>query len=65
MPGADRIEALRKREAEIRAKIAVEESKRRKRDEKDRERVRLLVGGALLVDAEKNPEARAVVLAVL
>jgi hypothetical protein len=65
MPVNDKIEALRKREAEIRAKIAAEESKRRKRDEKELNRIKLLVGGAFLADVEKNPDTRAGVVAVL
>ncbi len=65
MPGNDKIEALRKREAEIRAKIAEEETKRRKREEKDQTRVKQLIGGAVLADAEKNPDAKAGILAVV
>ena len=65
MPETDKIEALRKREAEIRAKIAEEETKRRKREEKDQSRIKLLVGGAFLADVEKNPDTRAGVVAVL
>ena len=65
MAGNDKIEALRKREADIRAKIAAEETKRRKREEKDLNRVKLLVGGAFLADIEKTPDTRAGVVAVL
>jgi len=65
MAGNDKIEALRKREAEIRAKIAAEETKRRKREEKEQSRVKLLVGGAFLADIEKTPDTRAGVVAVL
>lgn len=65
MAGNDKIEALRKREAEIRAKIAAEETKRRKREEKEESRVKLLVGGAFLADVEKNPDTRAGVVAVI
>jgi hypothetical protein len=65
MAGNDKIEALRKREAEIRAKIAAEETKRRKRDEKELNRIKLLVGGAFLADVEKNPDTRAGVVTVL
>jgi len=65
MPGTDKIEALRKREAEIRAKIAEEETKRRKREEKDQTRIKLLIGGAFLADVEKTPDTRAGLLAVV
>lgn len=65
MPGTDKIEALRKREAEIRAKIAEEETKRRKREEKDLTRIKLLIGGAFLADVEKTPDTRAGVLVVV
>jgi len=65
MPGTDKIEALRKREAEIRAKIAEEETKRRKREEKDQTRIKLLIGGAFLADVEKTPDTRAGVLSVV
>ena len=65
MAGNDKIEALRKREADIRAKIAAEETKRRKREEKELSRVKLLVGGAFLADIEKNSDTRAGVVAVL
>ena len=65
MPGTDKIEALRKREAEIRAKIAEEETKRRKREEKDQTRIKLLIGGAFLADVEKTPDTRAGLLSVV
>ena len=64
MPG-DRIDALRKREAEIRAKIADEEKKRRVRSEKDLNKVKLLMGTAFLSDIEAHPETRAGVVAVM
>jgi hypothetical protein len=65
MPTQNKLEALRKREAEIRAKIAEEETKRRKREEKDETRLKLLVGSAVLADVEKTPETKAAVVAVI
>jgi hypothetical protein len=65
MPTQDKLEALRKRQEEIRAKIAEEETKRRKREEKDETRLKLLVGSAVVADAEKAPETKAALLAVV
>jgi len=61
----DKLEALRKRQEEIRAKIAEEETKRRKREEKEETRLKLLVGSAVLADIEKSPETKAALLAVV
>jgi hypothetical protein len=53
--GTGRIELLRKREAEIRAAIAAETVKRKKRDWKEYERLKSIVGGALLANAAEDP----------
>jgi hypothetical protein len=60
-----KIEALKKRQAEILARIeqvqAMENAKRRKEDT----RLKILIGAALLADTTLHPETRAGVLAVL
>jgi hypothetical protein len=53
--GNGRIELLRKREAEIRAAIAAETVKRKKREFKEFERLKNIVGGALLANAAEDP----------
>ena len=50
-----RIELLRKREAEIRAAIAAETVKRKKREFRDLERLKSIIGGALLATAAEDP----------
>ena len=50
-----RIELLRKRETEIRAAIAVETVKRKKREFKEFERLKNIIGGALLSNAAEDP----------
>ena len=54
--GNARIELLKKREAEIRAKIAAEQIKKRRRIEKENARLFALVGEALCQNAADNPE---------
>jgi len=49
-----RIELLRKREAEIRAAIAAETVKRKKREFKEFDRLKNIVGGALLAMAAED-----------
>ena len=61
----NKLETLRKRQEEIRAKIAEEETKRRKREEKEETRLKLLVGSAVLADIEKTPETKAALLPVV
>jgi hypothetical protein len=51
-----RIEILKKREAEIRAKIAAEQVKKRRRLEKENARLFALVGEALCQNAAENPD---------
>lgn len=50
----ERIELLRKREAEIRAAIAAETVKRKKREFREFERLKSIVGGALLASAAED-----------
>jgi len=50
-----RIELLRKREAEIRAAIAAETVKRKRREFKELERLKNVIGGALLATAAEDP----------
>lgn len=54
--GNERIEALRKREADIRAKIAVERVKQQRKSLKEYERLKSIVGGALLANASQHPD---------
>ncbi len=55
----DRIEALRKREAAIKAAIAAEQIRRQKRRDKDHARLVTIFGACLLSDLETHPELRA------
>jgi hypothetical protein len=50
-----RIEALRERERQIRAAIVAETLKRKRRDFKDLERLKTIIGGALLTSAAEDP----------
>lgn len=52
--GKGRIDALRERERQIREAIAKETVKRKKREFKERERLKTIIGGALLVAAETD-----------
>ena len=54
--GNERIEALRKREADIKAKIAVERVRQQRRLSKEFDRVKSIVGGALLANASQHPD---------
>ena len=60
-----KLEALRKREAEIRAQIAEVEAKDKAKSRKEETRVKVMVGAGIIADTVKNPETRAGVLAVL
>jgi hypothetical protein len=64
-PLGRRLDALRKREAEIRAKIASENEKLRRKSARDRARLESLLGAALLDAAEKSPDFRLVLTQVL
>ena len=60
-----KLEALRKREAEIKAQIAEVEAKEKGRKRKEENRVKILVGAGIIADTEKHPETRAGVVSVL
>ena len=61
----ERLEALRKRANEIKAKIAAVEAMDKGRQRKDENRVKILVGAGVIADTEKHPETRAGVVSVL
>jgi len=52
----DRLEALRTREATIKAAIAQEKVRQQKRDEKDEARLHSIVGEALVRNAKQHPD---------
>ena len=52
----ERIDALKKREAEIRAKIAAERVRQQRRAEKEYERLKSVIGGVLLESAARHPD---------
>jgi len=60
-----KLAALRKREAEIKARIAEAEATEKAKTRKEETRVKVLIGAAYVADTEKNPETRAGVVAVL
>jgi hypothetical protein len=60
-----KLEALRKREAEIKAKIEKFEAKEKGKKRKEENRVKILVGAGMIADTVKNPETRAGVVSVL
>lgn len=60
-----RIDALKKREAEIRARIAEERVRQQRRAEKEYERLKNIIGGALLANAEKNADFELMLRGVL
>lgn len=53
--GNGRIEALREKEKQIRAAIAAETVKRKRREFKEFERLKNIIGGALLASAAEDP----------
>ncbi len=63
--GNGRIELLKKREAEIRARIAEERVRQQRREEKEYERLKNIVGGALLANAAKNADFELMLKGVL
>lgn len=65
MATTGKLEALRKREANIKAQIAQLEASRKSRLRKEDTRLKVLVGAAILADVELHPETRAGVEAVL
>jgi hypothetical protein len=54
--GNGRLDVLKKREADIRAKIAQERVRQQKREEKQQERLRFILGSAALAHASRHPE---------
>ncbi len=60
-----KLETLRKREAEIRKRIAQEEQKGKAQERKDDTHEKVLIGAAFLADMKIHPETRAAVEAVL
>ena len=52
----DKLEALRRKEAALKAAIAVEKVRQQKRDEKDVARLYSIVGEALVSNALKHPD---------
>ena len=54
--GNGRIELLKKREAEIKAKIAAERVKQQRREEKETERLRAVIGSVVLASAAQHRE---------
>lgn len=63
--GGDKLEALRKREAALKAAIAAEKVRQLKRKEKDDARVFAVVGEALARYAEQSPDFRLMLKQVL
>jgi hypothetical protein len=60
-----KLEALRKKEAAIKAQIARAEAKQKGQERKEDTRLKVLVGAAILSDVMHHPETRAGVQAVL
>ena len=52
---SERIEALKEKERQIRAAIAAETVKRKKREFREFERLKNIIGGALLANATEDP----------
>jgi hypothetical protein len=60
-----KLEILRKRQAEIAARIAEVEATAKARRRKEDTRLKILIGAALIADTNIHPETRAGVLSVL
>ena len=54
--GNGRLDALKKREAEIRARIAQEKVRQQKREEKEQDRLEYIVGRAAVAQAGTDPK---------
>lgn len=61
----EKLDALRKREAAVRAAIAEEKVRQQKRDEKEVARLNLIVGEAMVRCSEGSPEFKAIVVRAL
>ena len=62
---AERLEALRKKEAALKTRIAAIEHKGKAQDRKDDTRFKIIVGGAFLADAALHPETAQTIETVL
>jgi hypothetical protein len=62
---AQKLNALLKREAAIKKALRAEKAKRRDREEQDRERLKAIIGNALLQDAEQYPDFDLMIRSVL
>ena len=60
-----KLETLRKRKAQLEAKIAEEQAKQKKLSRKDDTRLKVIVGAAMIANAELHPETRVGVVEVL
>ena len=61
----ERLEDLKKREAELKAKIATLEARKATDARKEDNRLKVLVGAALLADAKLNPDTESLIRSVL
>ena len=62
---AEKLEALRKKEAALKARIAAIEHKGKAQDRKDDTRFKIIVGGALLADAAIHDDTAQMIETVL
>lgn len=60
-----KLEALRRRESEIKKRIEQEQQKSKAQERKDETREKVLIGAAFLADMKVHPETRAAVDMVL
>jgi len=60
-----KLEALKKREAEIKARIAEAEAKEKTKRRKEDTRVKVIVGAGIIADTEKHPDTKPAIVAVL
>jgi len=65
MTGNGKLEALRKRQAEIAARIAEVEAGEKAKGRKEDTRLKILIGAAFIADTDIHPETRVGVLSVL
>lgn len=65
MAGNSKLEALRKREAEVKARIAAEEAKEKAKERKDETREKVLVGAGMLADVKAGKTNREGVTEIL
>lgn len=61
----ERIESLKKQQAEIKEKIAKLEAQRSAQARKEETRLKVLVGAAMLADAKVNPATPRIILEIL